>query len=322
MSSLFFNASEVILHERESVLDCLLRHGYDIPNGCRAGACQACLMLSDNSNIPPAAQKGLKEAQKKLGYFLSCRCFPSEPMEVSLSPDVLERIPGVIKEKVILTPEIVAISIDADVDYRAGQYVTLWKNGTIPRSYSLASIQREDRFLRFHVKRYDNGLFSRWAYDAARIGDRVEVQGPFGECFYACAEPFQPLFLAGIGTGLAPLYGIVRDALSHGHQGDITLIIGARHSHRFYLVDELRQLAGKHRNFQVEFIAQVSHSDFFPTGDIYDYARNRLADLTGYKVFLCGADSFVRRMKKQCFMAGAGMKDISADSFLPFSPAT
>ena len=57
---------------------------------------------------------------------------------------------------------------------------------------------------------------SGWLGTEARPGEAVRLQGPVGECFYVPGQPEQPLLLAGTGTGLAPLYGIVRDALAAG----------------------------------------------------------------------------------------------------------
>jgi hypothetical protein len=54
-------------------------------------------------------------------------------------------------------------------------------------------------------------------------------------------------------------------------------------------------------------------------GDVYDYCKSNFTDLAAWRVFLCGAESFVRKMRKQCFLSGAAMSDISADSFIAFS---
>ncbi|MFP2932974.1 2Fe-2S iron-sulfur cluster-binding protein [Pyxidicoccus sp. 3LG] len=42
------------LEPGESVLDGLLRQGVSVPNSCRAGACQSCLMKAVGGVIPDA----------------------------------------------------------------------------------------------------------------------------------------------------------------------------------------------------------------------------------------------------------------------------
>jgi NAD(P)H-flavin reductase len=139
-----------------------------------------------------------------------------------------------------------------------------------------------------------------------------------GKCIYA-ANADQPLLLTAIGTGLAPVYGIVRQALISGHQTPIHLLVGARNRAGFYLVEELQALAQQYDNLTVHFICQDAAPDFALQDDIYSYYKQQFADLKNWQVYLCGAESFVKKMRKQSFLAGAAMSDISADSFLAFN---
>ena len=47
----------------ESVLECLLRNGEFVPNGCRSGICHSCLMRATQGNPSAESQKGLKPTQ-------------------------------------------------------------------------------------------------------------------------------------------------------------------------------------------------------------------------------------------------------------------
>jgi ferredoxin-NADP reductase len=79
-------------------------------------------------------------------------------------------------------------------------------------------------------------------------GDRLQVSNPTGLCFYEGADPERPIVLAGAGAGLAPLWGIVRDALQQQHRGLIRLYNGARERASLYLVEELQALADRHES--------------------------------------------------------------------------
>ena len=46
------------------------------------------------------------------------------------------------------------------------------------------------------------------------VGTKAQIRGPAGECFYVPGRPNQPLLLVGVGTGLSPLYGVLREAAS------------------------------------------------------------------------------------------------------------
>ena len=132
----------------------------------------------------------------------------NEPGEATSAPPQCQR-------RLRLRPE-------GSFDYQPGQYVQLRRPDGLARSYSLASLPREG-WLELHVRRVTDGRMSSWIFDELHVGGRLELRGPFGDCHYEPGRPEQPLLLAGLGTGLAPLYGIARDALESGHTGPVQL---------------------------------------------------------------------------------------------------
>lgn len=320
MSAVVFEDTSVELQEGESVLEGLLRQGFDIPNGCRAGACQSCMMVAAEGKIPEQASKGLSPAQSKLNYFLSCQCHPEEALKVSRCSEALGTIKGKVIEKEFLNDAVLRLRLSADLDYLPGQYVTLWKDDNLARSYSLASHNSEEAFLEFHIKCVTDGAFSGWVANEVSVGDEIGIQGPLGTCVYTASSD-QPLLLAGIGTGLAPLYGILKDAMQSGHTGAIDLVVAGKSDSSFYLVDELQAIAAEYSNVTLHWLAQEleTSNSVFHEADVYQYVSQKFADMKGYKVFLCGAESFVKKLRKKCFLAGAGMSDIAADVFLAAS---
>ena len=326
MTSIYFKSEhgdtkEVSLMDDESVLDALLREGIEVPYGCRTGVCQSCIMQTEHSEIPKAAQKGLREAQKKQGYFLSCCCKPSESMELGLSKQY-KKEQTIVIDKTMLTPEVVRLRVKKVICYRPGQYMTLWKGSNVARSYSLASHPTRDDYIEFHIRIYPDGVFSPWVAEQLNIGDSIEIQGPMGDCFYTSNDKSETLFLSGLGTGLAPLYGIARDALHSGHSGKILLLMGARTDAGLYYQKELAHLQQEFSNFEVRYSVQEIDAEYEATKsrdtDIYSTAKMLIPDFSNIKVYLCGAQSFVTKMRKQCFLSGANMGDIHSYVFLSF----
>jgi len=314
MSTLFYNDDVISTSDGESILDTLTRHSHEISSGCRSGVCQSCIMIAEAGTPSPQSQQGLSEPQKQLGYFLSCQCIPSEDMRVAQVDNQSLRTDATVIDKTLLSPDVIRLRLQAELNYLAGQYVTLWREDGVGRSYSLASLPEQDDFLEFHIKVIESGQFSPWVKETLNVGDSIQIQGPVGQCIFT-AMPAQPLLLAGIGTGLAPLYGILKQALSQAHSGSIHLVLGAREAAQFYLVDELTALATQHAQLTLHFISQDNQRH----QDIYQFCQQTFPDLKPFRVFLCGADSFVQKMRKQCFLSGAGMSAISADSFLACS---
>ncbi len=326
MARVKYNGLVVEVPAGRSVLDALLDRGETIPHGCRAGACQTCLMQATQGTVPAASQRGLKAAHRERGLFLACSCMPEEDLEVCLPDTQQLRIAASIVGRRALADDVMELSLRTSepFSYRAGQYVTLWRDAELGRSYSLANLPQTDGLLQFHIRRIEGGAFSGWIHDSARVGDALDVQGPMGDCFYTADDPEQKLLLIGTGTGLAPLYGILQDALAQGHRGAIHLFHGALARDGLYLHDSLTELAAQHN--KLHYHACVLHGDDEPAadiraGDVGALALERIGTPAGWKCYLCGDPTLVNGLRKKLFLAGAAMKDIHADAFLASGPA-
>lgn len=320
MSSIVVNEQRYPLEPGATVLDTLLQAGLDVSYGCRAGACQSCLVRATSGTIPPEAQHGLKESQKEEGWLLACRCQPQEELTLELTPATAPRLNAAVVEKRQLSPRVMGVWLKPEqpLNYHAGQFITLWRDETNGRSYSLASLPDADGLLELHIALVDNGIVSSWAHHTLQCGDTVQIEQPHGDCFYVSGKGEQPLLLVGTGTGLAPLYGVVRDALQQGHSGPIHLFHGARTADYLYYHAELTALAATHANLHyhpslVEAIGELPAG--VDIGAIDQQVRQQLPKLDGWRVFLSGAPDIVNKLRKQCFLAGAASKEIHTDPF-------
>ncbi|MGH9633069.1 MAG: FAD-binding oxidoreductase [Bryobacteraceae bacterium] len=318
MPSIEFDGQAFALAEKESVLDGLLRHGLKVAHSCKAGSCGSCLMRAAQGPVPARAQAGLKDSWKAQGYFLACVCRPDTDLTITAVGEDAQ-LGAAITALNLLSRDVLQVRLhcDAPINFRAGQYITIKREGGLARSYSIASLPEEGE-LELHVRRIAGGKMSGWFHDQARAGERVAVLGPSGECFYVPGKEEQPMLLVGTGTGLAPLYGILRDALKHGHRGPIHLFHGALHSGGLYLVDELRRLVGRHS--QVEYTPAVlngSESEGMAVGSIDQIVLKRIPKLSGWRGYICGDPSLVQLLKKKLFLSGMASRDIYADAFLP-----
>lgn len=306
------------LEEGHSVLDVLTGRGVPVPYSCRSGVCQTCLMRAIGGTPPAAAQQGLKDSLKLRNYFLACVCHPTEDLEVTLPGDEDASLPATVRALELLNEEImhVALECHAPIEYRAGQFINLFRDSALGRSYSIASVPELDGHLHLHVRRLQGGRVSGWIHEELRAGQTVEIRGPAGDCFYVPGRPEQAMILIGTGSGLAPLFGIVRDALNQGHAGPIRLFHGSRDRRGLYLMDELRELTRQYSNF--DYVPCLSGGELppgFAGGRAHEVALREVPDLKGWRMFLCGHPDMVKQAKKKGFLAGASMKDIHADAF-------
>jgi ferredoxin-NADP reductase len=265
----------------------------------------------DHSALPPEAQVGLKDAWKAQGYFLACVCRPNGDLRAG-PVDAATRTAVSIASLDRLSESVLRVRLrsQAPFAYWAGQHLTLFRDDGLARSYSIASLPAEAE-LELHVRLLPGGRMSEWLATDAAPGTPLRIQGPSGDCFYVSGRQDQPLLLAGTGTGLAPLYGILRHALDEGHRGTIHLFHGAMSAAGLYLQDELRALAARHAN--VIYTPTVLDVD----GPIARVLLERHSNMGGWRAFLCGDPTVVHGLRKQLFLAGTALNDIHADAFVP-----
>lgn len=308
----------ISLSRGETVLAALLKAGYDVPYGCKSGVCHSCMLKSSSSDIPMESQKGLRPVEKSQGYFLSCCCHPTATLEINLGGE-LDRYQTSICGLDRIADNIWRLRLKKSIAYRSGQYITLRHSSGLTRSYSIASHPVEDDFIECHIRTYADGKFSYLVENQLKAGDPLEILGPYGNCVYEKTDKHQTLFLAGLGTGLSPLYGIVRDAFSQGHLGRVVVLIAAGESTNLYYQEEMRLLQSQYPQLEVHYSVQrnsVTSSAILPVSDVYQTAAEILPDLKGCQVFLCGSSSFVQRLRKESFLRGASLNDIRVDEFL------
>ncbi len=322
MPTIHFEGQDYFCASDETVLEALERHGVMLPSSCKAGSCQTCLTRALKGTPPAASQFGIKDTLAAQNYFLACICKPEEDMEIGLAT-VSPKYSARLISKDLMNETIVRLrfAVPDGFSYRAGQFINLIRDeDELTRSYSLASIP-SDPYLELHVKRVPDGRMSGWLFDTVEAGGELSFFGPSGDCFYLPDDPQRPLLLVGAGTGLAPLYGILRDALEQGHSGPVHIFHASLATPGLYLIDELRALA--ERFDQVEYTPCVLHGDApagGAQGNIVDIPGQRLGSFSGYRVYLCGDPQIVNALRQQAFMGGASMQDIHSDPFV-FTPA-
>ena len=331
MPQLRLDEKQYCLEQGESVLDCLLRNDQEISYACRSGVCQSCLVKVTDGQVDDKARAGLKETLKASGYALACQCMPESDIAIEMpgadAAAVAVSIIGLERlSSSVLRVRIAPVAGAEPFASRPGQYLNLINPQGVARSYSIANDFEVDAYWELHVASTSHGIFSRWLFNEANVGMNLHVRGPAGDCFYVngSQEDF-PILLVGTGTGLAPLYGILNQALRRGHRGAITLLHGGLNPERLYLLDDLKQLSQTQGN--VSYRALVLNNEQADTrvqvGDLTQVALECLSPETfaSQRVYLCGAPDFVHAMRRSIFLKGVKSSNIFCDAFVTRAPS-
>jgi len=306
------NNTQPLLHQ-------LKQQGAKLASGCLGGHCHVCMLKVIKGETPAQPQTDLKLAMKEKGYFLPCICKPESSFEISQPERKDKFITAKVSAVDFLNSGIVRLrtNLPTEFTYRAGQFVNLIREkDELTRSYSLASIG-SDLQLEFHIRLLPDGKMSSWIANELQCGDEILMSEPKGKCFYRYHDHERPLLLAGTGTGLAPLYGILRDALTSGHQARICLLHGAKHSADLYYTDQLQQLTDQYENFTylpITLNGEAPESTL--SGLINEHITSQLDADTNWITYLCGNSDIVGVMRRRCFELGVEPTDIHCDAFI------
>ncbi|WP_296234094.1 iron-sulfur-binding ferredoxin reductase [Pseudomonas sp. UBA4617] len=286
-----------------NLLDALNDAGSNVPFSCRAGSCHACLVHCLAGQPLDARPEALALDKQAQGWRLACQCQVVEDLRVALFDPQQD---GVAAEVCALDwhGDVLRLRLRPEraLRYQAGQHVVLW-HAAVARPYSLASLPGEDDFLEFHIDCQRPGAFC----DKARglqLGDVLRL-GEFrgGALHYDPDWQDRPLWLLAAGTGLAPLWGILREALRQGHRGEIRLLHVARDQAGHYLAEPLRKLPG----VEVELVLAEQLEEVL--AGLRPSSRQTLA-------LLCGAPASVERFARRLFIAGVPRGQVFADVFV------
>ncbi len=235
------------------------------------------------------------------------------PLAIVPTDEAGDRCEATVRAIDRLSGDVVRLHLEhgPDFTYRPGQFLELITPEGFSRHYSIASLP-EDASVELHIRLHLGGAMSGFVSERLSVGDRLHVAGPRGTCFYEGLDSDQPITLVGAGTGLAPLLGILRDALRRGHRGPIRLYHGARTRAGLYLHDHLEELAAAQDN-----VAYIPRALADASGDIAETVLEQETALAQTAFFLCGGEGLVSRLKRALFMKGASLRQMRSDVFLP-----
>jgi len=260
----------------------------------------------------------LKASLRAQSYFLACQATLTDDLEISLAGTASLEVPASIASVDRLAPDVLRVTLEPQqpFSYRAGQFLTLLREDGLARPYSLASLPTEKQ-LQLHVRVVPQGKMSTWLDSGNAVGSSVRLRGPAGDCCYLPGTPTQSLVLVAVGTGLAPLWGILREALAAKHEGGIELWHGGRTPEALYLSDELTALSALHPNFSYRRCALESRGpSHVPIGHLDKLLLEAIPSFAARRVYLCGDGGLVQLLKRKVFLAGAALQEIHADPFL------
>lgn len=233
-----------------------------------------------------------------------------------------------IREVVHVAKEAVNVVFEkpeAQFEYKPGQFITIIKEvegKKIRRAYSLCTTPYEDQYPAVTVKRVPGGLMSNHINDAFKAGDEVEIMNPMGRftTTYDASNKRKAVFIGG-GSGITPLYAILRSVLINEPASEVALIYGNRNPEYIVFKNELEALKTRFEGcFRVVHILEEDHlgmADYTGRPDV-----NMMADIvksvgtdSQTEFYLCGPEPMMQLAKQSLLNIGTAEAQIRMESF-------
>ncbi|GAB3927471.1 ferredoxin--NADP reductase [Larkinella terrae] len=224
------------------------------------------------------------------------------------------------------------------IRYQAGQFLTLLfyhLGHEVRRSYSLSSTPgdaspgKPSEPLSLTIKRVENGEISRYLLDHLRAGDTLTSLPPTGR-FTLETDPDQQrdIVLIGAGSGITPLFGILKQVLRDEPKSHVTLLDCNTSERNIIFSAQLETLKAQHpERFQLIHLLSQPSDDWRQSGTIRRgrlnnwLLENMLPELTRFtrdaaRWYICGPFPFMRMVQITLIYAGIRLDAIKKENFV------
>jgi propane monooxygenase reductase component len=323
---------EIEVDEEQTVLRSASEQGLMLMHGCKEGQCAACksfVLDGDDIELDRYSTFALPDYEKEEGFTLLCRAHVYEDVTIELlnfdeemirsGLPIVNAVAEVVSiEKVThdLRHLVLKLIEPAEITFFPGQYMDIKIPGTeVSRSFSMAATSKNR--LEFVIKVYPDGLFSSFLDQKLKVGDRLDLNGPYG-VFTLRDAPDKDLIFVGGGAGLAPILALLRSMAERGIQRKAVFYYGARTAKDLCFVAEIEALKEKLPDFQfVPALSEPAEGDQWEgeVGFITDVLKRYEVDLRGAHAYLCGPPPMVEAAMPLLASLGAPEKHIYYDKF-------
>ncbi len=336
---------EMEVEEGEWVLDAAFRQGIAVPHGCREGQCSSCkcILVEGDAEVDNYSTFALPDYERDTGHILLCRSYAFSDLTIELlnfDEDLMRRaiavktFNGVLSAVTTLTHDtrLLDVQIERPMKFWAGQFVEICVPGVGPdagvtRSYSMASTQSTPTTLQFIIRKYADGAFSSLIDTTLKPGTAVTLKGPFGMCFRR-EERAAPMILVGGGSGMSPLWAILKDHIESGEQRPIRFFYGARTRKDLFFLDEFAAVCAQLTDFEfIPVLSQATEEDAWhgETGFVHEAVDRILREqaLPGeLDAYTCGPPPMIDALLPVLQRLGVALDHTYVDKFTPASTST
>lgn len=208
--------------------------------------------------------------------------------------------------------------------YKAGQYLNIKYNpngSELRRSYSLCSATPSEGW-KIGVKKVAGGVFSVYANEILKVGDKLEVMPPQGHFVITTNAENKNHYLAfAAGSGITPVMSMIKTVLKEEPLSTFCLIYGNQNRAETMFFSELTTL-------QQQFPEQLKIEYFFSRESVEGtffgrierpmvnfLLKNKYKEMDFHSFYLCGPEEMIREVKDTLLDKGIAEEQIHFELF-------
>ena len=300
--------------------------GIVLEHSCLTGRCRSCIVkVLSGKTVDIREDVILSKDEKRENFILSCNSRPLSNLKLDIEDlgniKLFKKkiVPAKISLIEIYNNDVIKLVLrlppTTDFKFISGQYVNIIK-GDLKRSYSIASKSDKKNQLEFFIKKYENGLMSKYLFEEAKVNDLLRVEGPLGSFFLRETQCENIVFLA-TGTGIAPIKSIlesVSEAPQNLNKKKLWIFVGAR-----YEKDLIWNPSIINNKIQVNYIPVLSRqiNDWDgEKGYIQEVVLKQKINLENAQVYACGSNEMIQAAKKLLIKNSLKENNFYSDAFV------
>ncbi len=301
-----------------------------IPSACGGrGSCAYCkVQVHDGAGpVGPIEEPYLTPEERKKDVRLSCQVKVRNDLKIEIPKEYfsVKKFSAKLLHKKPLTHDIVELRLELlepnQIAFTAGQYVQLESEDykgkeSVMRAYSISSPPSDTNHVELIVRRVPNGICTTWVFDHVKEKQKISLSGPYGE--FQLSDTDAPIICIAGGSGMAPIWSIVRDMKEKGISRETTYFFGALTQRDLFFVDELKALEAELPWFH--FVPALSNEPDDSGWDgeqglITDVVARHFPDTSKHEAYLCGSPGMINACLKVLSQGGMPDENIFYDKF-------
>nr|WP_298994257.1 FAD-binding oxidoreductase [uncultured Polaribacter sp.] len=308
-----------------TIFEAAKKSHFFLEHSCLTARCRSCVvkvLSGKTENIQE--ELVLTDKERNNNFVLSCNAKPLTDLKLDIEDigDVTlyekKIFPAKINKIEKVTKNVIKIVFrlppTSNFKFNSGQYVNLIK-GSINRSYSIANSSNHNNKLEFYIKKYENGLMSKYWFEEAKVNDLLRVEGPLGSFFLRESKYENIIFLA-TGTGIAPIKSIlekIKESAENKYQNKIFWIfVGARHKEDLLWKPNIS-------NIRINYIPVLSRENNNWEGEkgyVQNIVLKKNIDLKNAQVYACGSNEMIQSAKEILLKNSLKENNFFSDAFV------